>query len=50
MARPEWFGIALATVDGQVYGVGDADRAFTIQSVSKPSCTATRSRPDQSLA
>jgi glutaminase len=35
-ADPAAFGIALATIDGQVYAVGDADRAFTIQSVSKP--------------
>ena len=33
---PTLFGIAIATVDGQVYAVGDADVAFTIQSVSKP--------------
>jgi glutaminase len=33
---PSLFGIAVATVDGQVYAVGDADVAFTIQSVSKP--------------
>jgi glutaminase len=30
------FGIAIATVDGEVYAVGDADKGFTIQSVSKP--------------
>ena len=35
-ARPEWFGISLATVDGQVYGVGDTAQPFSIQSVSKP--------------
>ena len=35
-ADPSLFGIALASVDGQVYAVGDADSAFTIQSVSKP--------------
>ncbi len=35
-ADPSLFGIAIVTVDGQVYAVGDADRAFTIQSVSKP--------------
>lgn len=35
-ADPERFGIAIATVDGQVYAVGDADVPFTIQSVSKP--------------
>jgi glutaminase len=33
---PSLFGIAIATVDGQVYAVGDADVPFTIQSVSKP--------------
>jgi glutaminase len=35
-ADPSLFGIAIATVDGQIYAVGDADVAFTIQSVSKP--------------
>jgi len=35
-ADPALFGIALATVDGQIYAVGDADVPFTIQSVSKP--------------
>jgi glutaminase len=35
-ADPNLFGIAIATVDGQVYAVGDADIPFTIQSVSKP--------------
>ena len=35
-ADPTWFGIALATSDGRVYSVGDADHAFTIQSLSKP--------------
>ena len=30
------FGIVIATVDGQVYEVGDSRVAFTIQSVSKP--------------
>ncbi|HEY4616117.1 MAG TPA: glutaminase A [Citricoccus sp.] len=33
---PEDFGICLATVDGQVYSVGAADRRFSIQSISKP--------------
>ena len=33
---PEPFGIALVTVDGAVYEVGDSDRHFTIQSLSKP--------------
>ncbi|MBX3732648.1 MAG: glutaminase A [Verrucomicrobiae bacterium] len=35
-ARPSWFGIAVATVDGRVYSVGDAHVPFTIQSISKP--------------
>lgn len=35
-ADPNLFGIALATIDGAVYATGDADHAFTIQSVSKP--------------
>ncbi|MCB1487782.1 MAG: glutaminase A [Bauldia sp.] len=34
-ADPNLFGIAIATVDGKVYTVGDADHAFTIQSISK---------------
>ncbi|SDB07046.1 glutaminase A [Bauldia litoralis] len=34
-ADPETFGIAIATVDGRVYTVGDADHPFTIQSISK---------------
>jgi|SRR5579871_1281065 len=34
-ADPEKFGIAVATVDGRVYTVGDADLPFTIQSISK---------------
>ncbi len=29
------FGMALATVDGAVYGVGEHERAFSIQSISK---------------
>ena len=35
-ADPNLFGIAIATVDGQVYAVGDTEIPFTIQSVSKP--------------
>lgn len=35
-AKPDWFGISIATVDGTLYSVGDSDRGFTIQSVSKP--------------
>ena len=35
-ADPGRFAICLATVDGYVYEVGDADDEFTIQSISKP--------------
>jgi glutaminase len=35
LADPSWFGIAAATVDGQVFEVGDCDQTFTIQSISK---------------
>lgn len=35
-ADPSWFGIAVATVDGHVYEVGDTRLPFTIQSISKP--------------
>jgi glutaminase len=35
-ADPNAFGIAIATVDGEVFGVGDASMSFTIQSISKP--------------
>ncbi|MGZ8915584.1 MAG: glutaminase A, partial [Methylobacter sp.] len=34
-ADPQWFGIALITVDGHVYQVGDSRQSFTIQSISK---------------
>ncbi len=34
-ADPDWFGIALCTVDGHVYQVGDARQPFTVQSISK---------------
>lgn len=34
-ADPELFGIAIATVDGKVYSVGNANQTFTIQSTSK---------------
>lgn len=36
LARPDSFGIALATLDGHVHAVGDTDIPFTVQSVSKP--------------
>ena len=35
LADPNWFGIALVTVDGNVYQVGDARAPFTVQSISK---------------
>ncbi len=34
-ADPSWLGIALVTVDGHVYQVGDSRQRFTIQSISK---------------
>jgi len=34
-ANPEWFGIALCTVDGHVYQAGDSRQPFTVQSISK---------------
>jgi glutaminase len=36
VADPSCFGLALASLEGHVYRAGDADVAFTIQSVSKP--------------
>ncbi|MBN8868986.1 MAG: glutaminase A [Solirubrobacterales bacterium] len=35
-ADPAWFGISMVTADGAVYEVGDTQREFTIQSISKP--------------
>jgi glutaminase len=35
-ANPDDFGICVATVDGQVFSVGDWNKEFTIQSVCKP--------------
>jgi glutaminase len=34
-ADPQWFGIALVTVDGHIYQVGTTRQEFTIQSISK---------------
>jgi len=34
-ANPEWFGIAIVTVDGHVYQAGDTHQPFSIQSISK---------------
>ncbi|MFJ4715925.1 glutaminase A [Streptomyces sp. NPDC088785] len=33
---PDLFGLSLCALDGQVYGSGDTDAPFTVQSVSKP--------------
>ncbi|WBB58812.1 glutaminase [Streptomyces sp. WMMC500] len=35
-ADPDRLGAVFATVDGKVYGAGDTDTEFTIQSISKP--------------
>lgn len=35
-ADPDRLGAVFATVDGMVYGAGDIDTEFTIQSISKP--------------
>ena len=35
-SSPRKFGIAVATVDGEVFEIGDSGAPFTIQSISKP--------------
>ena len=35
-ANPDWFGVAVADMNGQVQEYGDSQTAFTIQSISKP--------------
>jgi glutaminase len=40
-ANPNWFGICLVTADGVAYSVGNADQAFTIQSIAKALVYAT---------
>lgn len=35
LAKPEWFGICVVTTDGREFEVGDCDKLFTIQSISK---------------
>lgn len=40
-ANPDWFGICIVTMDGQVYSVGDAGEPFTIQSIAKAFIYAT---------
>ena len=34
--EPDHFGLSIATLDGHTYRTGDAEVAFTIQSISKP--------------
>ena len=34
-ADPNWFGVSVAAIDGQVFEVGDVQQKFTIQSISK---------------
>ena len=34
-ADPNWFGVSIAAIDGQVFEVGDVQQKFTIQSISK---------------
>jgi len=40
-ANPDWFGICIVTMDGEVYSVGDANEPFTIQSIAKAFIYAT---------
>jgi glutaminase len=35
-ADRRWFGITIATTDGQVFQVGECKQLFTVQSISKP--------------
>jgi glutaminase len=35
-ADRRWFGMAVATTDGQIFEIGESQRLFTIQSISKP--------------
>lgn len=35
-ADPDDFGICVVTTDGRIFDIGDSDRLFTIQSISKP--------------
>lgn len=35
-AAPDWFGICVVGVDGAAHAVGEAEKAFSIQSISKP--------------
>lgn len=40
-ANPNRLALAMSTVDGEIYSVGDDDVEFTIQSISKPLCMLT---------
>lgn len=35
LAQPNWFGICVISTNGQIFDVGDCDKLFTIQSISK---------------
>ncbi len=35
-ADPRWFGISVITAAGEIVEIGDCDKLFTIQSISKP--------------
>jgi glutaminase len=35
-ANPDDFGVSVVTADGKIFDVGDSQRQFTIQSISKP--------------
>lgn len=50
--NPEYFAIAVQTVDGQVWSQGDADVPFTLQSCSKPItyCIAEGDRGEEKIA
>ena len=44
-ADRDWFGIAIVTVEGEVFSVGDDEQPFTIQSLSKPLRTGSLATP-----
>lgn len=35
-ANPAWFGICVASTQGETFAVGDAEQSFSLQSISKP--------------
>ncbi|GAA1983621.1 glutaminase [Kitasatospora viridis] len=49
-ADPHAFGLALATVDGEVHGVGDWETQFSIQSISKLFTLALALASEEALA